>query len=185
MRTPGTVISFCMWVETAIVSKGRLLAFYVFRSVQSALQRHHRTFRKGGIGWSLVGSLRLVALRGLVFIPLLPATRMNSNSPHTSHTISGNLPIQTSKLQRIITSKIFQLGPNGETLENPWTRDATIVVLKSNGRILGVRPTNSEDFAALARSNPSAGCDESKADVLDLRGLTILPGLIDTHVHRK
>jgi predicted amidohydrolase YtcJ len=62
-------------------------------------------------------------------------------------------------------------------------RDATIVVLKSNGRILDVRPTNDEDLAAVARSNQSVGCDESKADVLDLRGLTVLPGFIDTHVH--
>jgi imidazolonepropionase-like amidohydrolase len=108
---------------------------------------------------------------------------MNLDSPRTSHLISGSLPNQTFKHQRIITSKIFQLGPNGETLENPWTHDATIVVLKSNGRIVDVRPTNDEDLAALARSNPSAGCDASKADVLDLRGLTILPGFIDTHVH--
>ena len=61
-------------------------------------------------------------------------------------------------------------------------RDATIVVLKSNGRILDVRHTKYEDLAALALS---VGCDESKADVLDLRGLTIIPGFIDTHVHCK
>jgi len=64
-------------------------------------------------------------------------------------------------------------------------RDATIVILKTNGRILDVRPTNDEDLAALARSNPTRQCGEPKADVLDLRGLTILPGFIDTHVHCK
>src|SRR5258706_8152571 len=110
---------------------------------------------------------------------------MNLDSPRTPRPISGNFPIQTSKHQIILTSKFFQLGPRCETLENPWMRDATIVVLKSNGRILDVRPTNDEDLAALARSNSSVGCDESKADVLDLRGLTILPGFIDTHVHCK
>lgn len=110
---------------------------------------------------------------------------MYLNSPSTTRPISGNFPNQTSKHRRILTSRFFQLGQNGETSENPWTRDATIVVLKSNGRILDVRPTNDDDLAALARSNPGVGCDESKADVLDLRGLTILPGFIDTHVHCK
>lgn len=109
---------------------------------------------------------------------------MNLDSPRTSRPISGN-STETSKYQRILTSKLFQLGRNGETLENPWTHDATIVILKSNGRVLDVRPTDDEDVAALARSNPSVGCDESKADVLDLRGFTILPGFIDTHVHCK
>jgi len=115
----------------------------------------------------------------------IPAKRINLNSPRMPHPISEKFPILTSKHQRIITSKIFQPGLNGETLEHPWMHDATIVVLKFSGRILDVRPTNDEDLAALARSNPSAGCDESKADVLDLRGFTILPGFIDTHVHRK
>ena len=131
-------------------------------------------------------ALRQVAPRcALSTAATTPAKRMNLNSPRMPHPISENFPIQTSKHQRIITSRIFQLGPNGETLEHPWMHDATIVVLKSNGRILDVRPTNDGDLTALARSNPSAGCDESKADVLDLRGFTILPGFIDTHVHRK
>ena len=113
----------------------------------------------------------------------IASKRMNFDPPRTSRPITGNFPIRTSKYQRILTSKFFQLGRDGETLENPWTRDATIVILKSNGRILDVRPSNDEDLAALAGSNPRVGCDESKADVLDLRGLTILPGFIDTHVH--
>lgn len=125
----------------------------------------------------------------LYFLYSTPAAiaseRMHLNSPSTTRPISGKFPNQMSKHQRILTSKIFQLGQNGETLGNPWTRDATIVVLKSNGRILDVRPTSDDDLVALARSNPSVGCDKSKADVLDLRGLTILPGFIDTHVHCK
>ena len=64
-------------------------------------------------------------------------------------------------------------------------RDATVVLLKSNGRIMDVCPTDGEDLPALASSDPSVKCDEFKADVLDLRGLTILPGFIDTHVHCK
>lgn len=97
--------------------------------------------------------------------------------------MSGNYQTKRSNPQRILTSKLFQVGPNGETLDDPWMRDATIVILNRNGRILDVRPTDDEDLAALARSNASHECHESGADVLDLRGLTILPGFIDTHVH--
>ena len=110
---------------------------------------------------------------------------MHLASPSKSHLMSENHQNEPSKHQRILTSRLFQLGPNGETLDDPWMRDATIMILKNNGRILGVRPTDDEDLAALVRSNPSHECDESKADVLDLRGLTILPGFIDTHVHCK
>jgi N-acyl-D-aspartate/D-glutamate deacylase len=104
--------------------------------------------------------------------------------PEPSHLNSGKYPTKLCKHQRILTSKLFQVGRTGETLDNPWMRDAILVLLKSNGRILDVRPTNDEDLAALASSDPSVR-DESKADVLDLRGLTILPGFIDTHVHCK
>jgi imidazolonepropionase-like amidohydrolase len=108
---------------------------------------------------------------------------MHFEALRKSDEISGNHHTKASKHQRILTSKLFQVGPNGETLDNPWMQDATIVILKTNGRVLDVRPTNDEDLAALASFNPSVGCDESKVDVLDLRGLTILPGFIDTHVH--
>lgn len=108
---------------------------------------------------------------------------MHLGLPRRSHSMPGNHQTQAPMHQRILTSKLFQVGPNGETLDDPWMRDATIVILRTNGRILGVRPTNDEDLAALERSNPSHECDESNADVLDLRGLAILPGFIDTHVH--
>jgi imidazolonepropionase-like amidohydrolase len=110
---------------------------------------------------------------------------MSTESPRKSHPTPGEYQTKMSTRQRILTSKLFQVGPNGETLDNPWVQNATIVVLKSNGRILDVRPTNDEDLAAIARSDQSVGGDESKAEVLDLRGLTILPGFIDTHVHCK
>ena len=36
-----------------------------------------------------------------------------------------------------------------------------------------------------AFNRSGAGVDISKGDVIDLRGLTVLPGFIDTHVHCK
>jgi dihydroorotase-like cyclic amidohydrolase len=64
-------------------------------------------------------------------------------------------------------------------LFDPYTKqlvkDQHIRVSKASGLILDVRTFTDEDLAILDLTNP---------DVLDLRGLTVLPGLVDVHVHR-
>lgn len=70
---------------------------------------------------------------------------------------------------RILASHIITVKPESGLLVE--LHDSTIRISKKSGRILSVENTTVEDTKEL---------DE---DTIDLRGKTILPGFIDTHVH--
>ncbi|KIM20134.1 hypothetical protein M408DRAFT_334125 [Serendipita vermifera MAFF 305830] len=72
---------------------------------------------------------------------------------------------QTTNI-KINTSRIITVNPESGILED--LDDYTIHVSKLSGRILALTKTTKEDI---------------KADSIDLRGKTVLPGFIDTHVH--
>lgn len=76
----------------------------------------------------------------------------------------------------ILTTKIITANPRTGLLEKPIENHA-IEVSVPNGRILCVRPSNEEDFAMMNAEGSNS------IRVIDLRGKTVLPGFIDTHVH--
>jgi len=71
---------------------------------------------------------------------------------------------------KILTSQIITADPTTGLLRKPFLKDHTINVSRKSGRILSVNPITSDDL-------------ELATDTIDLRGKTVLPGFIDTHVH--
>jgi cytosine/adenosine deaminase-related metal-dependent hydrolase len=91
---------------------------------------------------------------------------------------------------KILTSRIVSVDPQTGSLKEPFDQDRTIEVSKRSGRILCIRPTTDTDLKLLDvdnarelefQSQPQYGSQVD--DVVDLRGKTVLPGFIDTHVH--
>lgn len=78
------------------------------------------------------------------------------------------------RTKKILAGKLFD-SFTGELLEN-----IIVVVSPESGLILEVKK-----FEDSEQGLSGAGVDISKGDVIDLRGLTVLPGFIDTHVHCK
>lgn len=91
-------------------------------------------------------------------------TRNDPNSP-------SNLDVATVK---ILTGRIITANPTTGLLQEPFLENHTITVSQKTGRILTVAPTSDEDVQSL---------ETLDAHTIDLREKTVLPGLIDTHVH--
>ncbi|KZT58010.1 hypothetical protein CALCODRAFT_495483 [Calocera cornea HHB12733] len=81
--------------------------------------------------------------------------------------------LSRSATMLILTSKVFD--PEFTEPGACFLKDQTIVVDKGSGLVAYVRSTTNDDLALLA--------NHGEEEVLDLRGLTVLPGFIDAHVH--
>jgi hypothetical protein len=101
----------------------------------------------------------------LMQLPLAPAQHPAFSSPATAPRAGDSNDDEYT----ILAGRLFD--PYAKKL----VKDQLVRVSSASGLILDVRPFAEEDVAVLDLASP---------DVLDLRGLTVLPGLVDVHVHR-
>lgn len=85
---------------------------------------------------------------------------------------------------KVLTSRIVSVDPQSGWLKEPFDQDRTIEISRRSGRILRVRLTTDSDLELL-HPTTTQGPEVQSDDVIDLRGKTVLPGFIDTHVHCK
>jgi len=83
-------------------------------------------------------------------------------------------PVDSSKSLKLLAGRIITASPITGILRKPFLADHTILISRKTGRILSVTPTTDSDTREAASPDSS---------VIDLRGKTVLPGFIDTHVH--
>jgi imidazolonepropionase-like amidohydrolase len=91
---------------------------------------------------------------------------MVSANPTPSPTLQTRNPSQSNGAYHILAGKLFD--PHSRKL----VLNQVISVDKNNGTILGV-----QDHAKFVKPG--------NEELIDLRHLTILPGLVDAHVHRQ
>ncbi|KAG8868522.1 hypothetical protein FRC20_003246 [Serendipita sp. 405] len=79
-------------------------------------------------------------------------------------------------VQKLLTNRLLTADPTTGILGDICREGRTIHVSRSTGRIIVIKETTEEDLVEL-------GAGKSKPNIIDLRGKTVLPGFVDTHVH--
>jgi imidazolonepropionase-like amidohydrolase len=75
---------------------------------------------------------------------------------------------QQANTTKLLVSKLF------DPRTSEFVTDRIITVSQDSGLILDVSPYSTQDIHAVLADSTN----------VDLRGLTVLPGLVDAHVHR-
>jgi cytosine/adenosine deaminase-related metal-dependent hydrolase len=96
-----------------------------------------------------------------------------------------NSPDSTKKSFKILVGRIVTADPISGALKKPFLTDQAIEISSTSGRILSIGPTTQSDIQQLALLETSSPSNVSSGDIIDLRNKTVLPGFIDTHVHRE
>jgi cytosine/adenosine deaminase-related metal-dependent hydrolase len=75
---------------------------------------------------------------------------------------------ETATLVKILAGRLF------DSISGQFLEEQLITVCPSRGIILDIRPCSLNEAVDILREGE---------DVVDLRGQTVLPGFVDTHVH--